>query len=43
MIRAIDIFANFFGLILLSPLFLILSFWIKIDSKGPVFFNKQEL
>ena len=35
--RAIDIFGSAFGLIILSPLFLILALAIKLDSAGPVF------
>jgi len=38
--RAFDIVASGMGLILLSPLFLILAVWIKIDSKGPVFYRQ---
>lgn len=30
------------GLIILSPLMLILSIIIKLESKGPVFLNRQE-
>ena len=36
--RLFDIMASGLGLIVLSPLFLILSLWIKLDSKGPVFY-----
>ncbi len=28
------------GLILLSPLFLVLAIWIKLDSRGPVFYRQ---
>ena len=28
------------GLLVLSPLFLVLSIWIKLDSKGPVFYRQ---
>ena len=28
------------GLVVLSPLFLILAIWIKLDSKGPVFYRQ---
>lgn len=28
------------GLIVLSPLFLVLAIWIKLDSKGPVFYRQ---
>lgn len=38
--RAFDIIASGLGLIVLSPLFLILAIWIKLDSKGPVFYQQ---
>ncbi len=38
--RVFDIIASGLGLIFLSPLFLILAIWIKIDSKGPVFYRQ---
>lgn len=38
--RLFDVVASGFGLILLSPLFLLVSIWIKMDSKGPVFFRQ---
>lgn len=38
--RLFDIVASGLGLIVLSPLFLILAIWIKLDSKGPVFFRQ---
>lgn len=38
--RAFDIIASGLGLIVLSPLFLILAIWIKLDSKGPVFYRQ---
>lgn len=38
--RLFDIVASVLGLILLSPLFLILAIWIKLDSKGPVFYRQ---
>ena len=37
--RLIDIFASGLGLLLLSPLFIILAVWIKLDSKGPIFYR----
>lgn len=36
--RLFDIVASGMGLIILSPLFAVLAVWIKIDSKGPVFY-----
>ena len=38
--RVFDIIASGLGLIVLSPLFLILAVWIKLDSKGPVFYRQ---
>lgn len=38
--RLFDIIASGFGLIVLSPLFFILAIWIKLDSKGPVFYRQ---
>ena len=38
--RLFDIVASGLGLIVLSPLFLILVIWIKLDSKGPVFYRQ---
>lgn len=36
--RLFDLIASGLGLIVLSPIFLILTIWIKLDSKGPVFY-----
>ena len=41
--RAMDIFLSLLLLFLLSPLFLILSVWIKADSPGPVFFRQERV
>ena len=38
--RTFDIIASGLGLIVLSPLFLILAIWIKLDSNGPVFYRQ---
>ena len=38
--RSFDFLASGLGLIVLSPLFLILAVWIKLDSKGPVFYRQ---
>ena len=38
--RLFDIIASGLGLIVLSPLFLILAIWIKLDSKGPGFYRQ---
>lgn len=41
--RFFDFVASLLGLVLLSPLFLILIIVIKIDSKGPVFFIQKRV
>jgi lipopolysaccharide/colanic/teichoic acid biosynthesis glycosyltransferase len=38
--RLFDIVASGCGLIILSPLFVILAIWIKLDSPGPVFYRQ---
>lgn len=41
--RLIDIILSAIGLILLSPIFLILIIAIKLDSKGPVLFKQKRI
>ena len=41
--RAIDVLLSLCGLIVLSPVFLILAVWIKLDSPGPVFFTQKRI
>ena len=41
--RVFDFFGALIGLILLSPLFLILALLIKLDSPGPVFFLYERI
>lgn len=38
--RLFDIVASGFGLLFLSPLFLVIAIWIKLDSNGPVFYRQ---
>lgn len=38
--RIFDILASGIGLLVLSPIFLIITIWIKLDSKGPVFYRQ---
>lgn len=38
--RTFDIIASGLGLLILSPLFVVLAIWIKLDSKGPVFYRQ---
>ncbi|MDR2169842.1 MAG: sugar transferase [Planctomycetaceae bacterium] len=39
--RLFDIFASFFGLIGLLPLFIFVAAWVKFDSRGPVFYRPE--
>tara|TARA_B100001113_G_scaffold353447_1_gene357820 strand:- start:2740 stop:3324 length:585 start_codon:yes stop_codon:yes gene_type:complete len=41
--RIIDIFVSTLGLTILSPLFLLLSIFVKISSRGPVFFIQKRV
>ena len=41
--RALDLVCSLLGLIVLSPLFLILVLVIKLDSKGPVLFRQKRV
>jgi O-antigen biosynthesis protein WbqP len=41
--RAIDFVLSFLGLIILSPVFLALCLWIKLDSPGPIFFKQKRI
>lgn len=41
--RTIDIILSFMGLIILSPVFLILVVAIKLDSKGPILFKQKRV
>ncbi|OAM70409.1 capsular biosynthesis protein [Aerococcus loyolae] len=41
--RVIDFILALISLIILSPLFLLIALWIKLDSKGPVFFKQKRI
>lgn len=41
--RFLDILLSSLALIVASPLFLLLSVWIKLDSKGPIFFRQKRI
>jgi lipopolysaccharide/colanic/teichoic acid biosynthesis glycosyltransferase len=41
--RLFDFIASFYGLILLSPIFVLAALWIKIDSRGPIFFRQDRV
>lgn len=38
--RLFDIIASGCGLLLLSPILILLAVWVKLDSKGPVFYKQ---
>ena len=41
--RCFDVIMSLLLLIILSPVFLVLAVWIKIDSQGPVFFRQVRI
>lgn len=43
MLRFFDIIFSILGLLILSPFFLLVALWIKLDSKGPVFYIQQRV
>ena len=41
--RMLDVILSLCGLVILSPMFLLLAVWIKLDSPGPVFFKQKRV
>ncbi len=41
--RLFDILASGCGLLVLSPVFIIVAIWIKLDSEGPVFYRQTRV
>lgn len=41
--RPLDFFISLIALVILSPIFLIIAVWIKLNSKGPVFFRQKRV
>jgi exopolysaccharide biosynthesis polyprenyl glycosylphosphotransferase len=41
--RAFDLVLTSLGLILLLPMFIVIPIWIKLDSRGPVFFKQRRM
>ena len=41
--RTFDFVASGLGLVFLSPLFLVIAVWVKVDSDGPVFFRQERV
>lgn len=41
--RIFDVVAALLGLLVLVPMFVAIAVWIKLDSRGPVFFRQQRV
>lgn len=41
--RLFDLLGAVLGLLLLSPLLLVVALWVKLDSAGPVFFRQERV
>lgn len=41
--RSIDFILALLGLIILSPVFVVLCIWVKYDSKGPILFKQRRV
>src|SRR5699024_5561323 len=41
--RPLDFLISLIALVILSPIFLIIAIWIKLNSKGPVFFRQKRV
>ena len=41
--RSFDFFFSLLGIVILLPIFIAVSFWIKVDSEGPVLFRQQRV
>ena len=41
--RLLDIILSFCGLVILSPIFLVLTIWILVDDPGPVLFTQKRV
>lgn len=41
--RALDVIASFLGLVILSPILLIVAILIKLESKGPAIFSQKRI
>lgn len=41
--RVFDFLLSLIGLIVLSPVFLVLCIWIKLDSRGPILFKQKRV
>lgn len=43
MTRLLDIIFSILGLVILSPVFLLMALWVKLDSAGPVLYRQKRV
>ncbi|PQQ43069.1 glycosyl transferase [Photorhabdus luminescens] len=41
--RIFDLLSSSIGLVVLSPILIMITIWIKVDSKGPIFFRQKRV
>ena len=41
--RVIDIIGSLVGIFLLGPVMIVVGIWVKLDSKGPIFFRQERV
>ncbi len=41
--RSLDFIGAFFGILFLSPLFLVLAFLVRLSGRGPIFFSQERM
>ncbi|CAM3386089.1 Putative glycosyltransferase [Xenorhabdus nematophila ATCC 19061] len=41
--RLFDFISSFMGMVILSPILIFIALWIKMDSKGPIFFRQKRV
>lgn len=41
--RALDLISSILGIFILTPMFILIAVWIKIDSPGPAFFRQTRV
>jgi lipopolysaccharide/colanic/teichoic acid biosynthesis glycosyltransferase len=41
--RLFDVLSSLFGILLLTPLFIVVAIWIKLDSPGPILFKQTRI
>lgn len=41
--RPVDFLISLIAIVILNPIFLIIALWIKLNSKGPVFFRQKRI